>query len=154
MAHVAGSVLIARPAETVFDTVADERHEPRYNAAMVSAEKITDGPIGRGTKFAAAIRSGHRIVPMTTEFTEYDRPRKIGSRSVVMGMEIDGAVEFASEPGGTRMRWSWNIRPKGVMRFATPVIAAIGRRQERRIWNGLKRLLEGDALDGGEEAEG
>jgi hypothetical protein len=32
----------------VFDYVADQSNEPRYNPQMVRAQKITAGPVGRG----------------------------------------------------------------------------------------------------------
>jgi len=35
MTHIAGEVTIAAPAEDVFDMVADERNEPRYNPVRV-----------------------------------------------------------------------------------------------------------------------
>jgi hypothetical protein len=56
--------------------------------------------------------------------------------------EIHGALTFEPDPGGTRMRWSWELRPKGVFRLMGPVIAHLGRKQEARIWAGLKRYLE------------
>ena len=53
MAHIEGDIVIERPVDEVFDFVADERNEPRYNPRMLSAEKVTDGPIGEGTQFRA-----------------------------------------------------------------------------------------------------
>jgi hypothetical protein len=87
--------------EEVFDFVADERNEPRYNPRMLSAEKTSDGPIGIGT--------------------------------------------FESVPAGTRMRWSWEVRPRGALLVMAPFVGAIGRRQEQGIWCSLKRLLESGA---------
>ena len=51
-------------AEEVFDFVADERNEPRYNPKMRLAEKISDGPIGLGTRFRAQTVSMGRPVDM------------------------------------------------------------------------------------------
>ncbi len=53
MAHIEGEILIGRSVEDVFDFVADERNEPRYNPRMLRAEKISPGPIGAGTRFRA-----------------------------------------------------------------------------------------------------
>jgi carbon monoxide dehydrogenase subunit G len=39
MRTVTGRIEIARPVEEVFDFVADERNEPRYNKQMLSFEK-------------------------------------------------------------------------------------------------------------------
>ena len=51
MAPVEGEIIINRPVQEVFDFVADERNEPRYNPRMLSVEQISDGPIGAGTRF-------------------------------------------------------------------------------------------------------
>lgn len=48
MVRVRGSLDIARPVEEVFDFVADQRNEVRYNPAMTDSVKITDGRSGWG----------------------------------------------------------------------------------------------------------
>jgi hypothetical protein len=57
--------------------------------------------------------------------------------------EIDGTVTFEPDPVGTRLRWSWQLRPKGVLKILTPVMGWLGRRQEATTWALLKRHLEG-----------
>ena len=69
MAHVEGEIIIQRPVEQVFDFVADERNEPRYNRRMVRAEKVSPGPIGLGARFRAELETMGRTMPMTIEFT-------------------------------------------------------------------------------------
>lgn len=56
--------------------------------------------------------------------------------------DITGALTFAPDPDGTLMSWSWDLRPKGIMKLATPLFAAVGRRQEQRIWSSLEAHLE------------
>jgi uncharacterized protein YndB with AHSA1/START domain len=79
MARISGEVTIARPVEMVFDFVADERNEPKYNPDLLRSEMVTDGPIGVGTKFTAVHEARCRPIEMTIEVTEYDRPRRMGS---------------------------------------------------------------------------
>jgi hypothetical protein len=57
-------------------------------------------------------------------------------------METEGALTFEPVHGGIRMRWSWDVRPRGATRLMAPLVGAIGRRQEQEIWGSLKRLLE------------
>jgi hypothetical protein len=57
MVHMEGDLAINRPVEEVFDFVADERNEPSYNPRMLRAEKVSDGPIGLGTRFWAETSS-------------------------------------------------------------------------------------------------
>ena len=145
MARVEGKIIINWPVEKVFDFVADERNEPRYNPRMCDAEQISDGPIGLGTRFRTELETMGRKMPMIVEFTGYERPRRLASVTRSSMMETEGALTFESAPGGTRMRWSWDVRPRGALRLMAPLVGVIGRRQEQCVWGNLKGLLEAEA---------
>lgn len=149
MAQIEGEILIARPVEEVFDFVADERNEPSFNRQMSAAELLTPEPIGSASRFRVEMRMMRRTLDMTVEFTQFDRPRLLAStsRSVTRGgrgrpMVTAGRLTFEPVPEGTRMRWAWQVETPGPMKLFRPVIVWMGRRQERRIWGSLKRLLE------------
>jgi len=142
MVTVQGEIVIDRPREEVFDFVADEENEPRYNPQMRLAKKTSQGPIGVGTTFRAEMTRRGLVVPMTVEFTEFDRPRRFEERVHMEAMDLTGGMTFEPVDQRTRMTWSWNLEPHGVLRFLGPIVGTMGRRQERRIWTGLKRLLE------------
>jgi hypothetical protein len=142
MATVSGEILINKPVEQVFDYVADQRNEPSYNPRMLRSEKITDGPIGVGTRFGATARSGRRVVEMLIELTEYDRPRRLRSRTTMSSIDVDGGLTFAPLGTATRMSWDWEVSPRGPMRLLGPLVVLLGGRQEQRIWTGLKTQLE------------
>jgi uncharacterized protein YndB with AHSA1/START domain len=142
MVQVEGEIVINRPVEEVFDFVADERNEPRFNPHMRRAEKITEGPVGVGTRYRSELVSMGRTIKMDIEFTGYERPRRLASSTHMSSMDTQGALTFDPVPGGTRMRWWWELEPRGVLKLVSPVVAGMGRRQELRIWTGLKRLLE------------
>jgi hypothetical protein len=143
MGRVKGEILIHRPVELVFDYVADQRNEPIYNPRMLRSEKITDGPIGVGTRFRATARSGRRLAEMLIEITEYDRARRLGSRTTMSSVDVNGELVFVPVDGATRMSWSWEVSPKGPLRLLGPLVARLGRRQEKTIWTALKTQLEG-----------
>jgi hypothetical protein len=140
--HVEGNIDIARPVDEVFDFVADQRNEPLYNAQMTSSEKVTGGPIGVGTQFHATITNRGKPTDMVIEVTGFERPRHMESTSHLSTMDLDGGLTFEPVPGGTRMSWAWNVRPTGFLAWLRPLVGAIGSRNERRIWTGLKRHLE------------
>ena len=142
MARIEGEIIIERPLEEVFDFVADERNEPRYNPRMLHAEKLTAAPIGAGTSFRAEMKGRRRPVEMTVEFTEYERPRRLALTAHLSPMEIRGGLTFEPVPEGTRMRWQWTLEPRGLLKVLSPLIVRMGRRQEQTIWSNLKELLE------------
>ena len=142
MAHISGEIVINRPVEEVFDTVADERNEPRYNPGMLRAEKLSPEPVGLGSRFRAEMRTRSRRTMMTIEFTGYERPRRLASTTGLATLDIQGVLTFEPVPGGTRMRWSWDVAPRGLLKLMSPLVVRVGARQERAIWTGLKQLLE------------
>jgi hypothetical protein len=142
MVTIQGQTVIARPVEEVFDFVADERNEPKYNRRMIRAEKLTSGPVGLGTQWTATIAARGRPIDMTIDVTDYHRPHRLGSVTRMSTARIQGAVAFQRHPAGTRLRWSWDLQPHGVLRVLTPALGALGRRQEQQIWAGLKHYLE------------
>jgi hypothetical protein len=142
MPRVKGEIVIQRNVEEVFDFVSDQCNEPRYNPQMTFVEQVSGGPIGMGSQFRAEVRSGGRRVPMLIEFTAFERPGRLASRSTMSGMVIDGELTFEPVGNATLMRWSWNIEPSGALRLLAPLVAWMGRRQENAIWSGLKSCME------------
>lgn len=100
MAKIEGEILIGRPVAEVFDFVADQRNEPRYNPRMVRAEKVTHDPVNRGTVFRSAVRSMGRTVGMRIELTGYDRPSRLASRTTMRQGDMDGILAFEPVPAG------------------------------------------------------
>jgi hypothetical protein len=57
MTAITGTTSFRRPVEDVFGFLADPRNESKYNPIILDARKITDGPIGSGTKFVQRAKS-------------------------------------------------------------------------------------------------
>lgn len=142
MARIEGEILIHRPVDVVFDYVADQSNEPQYNPPMVRAEKITPGPVGKGTRFRSAVASRGRTAEMLIECTGYDRPMLLASTTTMRQADISYTLTFEHDGAGTWMRWAGQVRPKGAFRLLGPLITWLGIRQERRIWASLKTHLE------------
>jgi hypothetical protein len=109
---------------------------------MTRADKVTDRPIGVGTKFHSVITAVGGAADVTIEFTEFDRPRRIAETSHMSNMNIKGVLTFEPLPGATRMTWLWDLEPRGFYKILGPVIRRVGERQERRVWSGLKTVME------------
>jgi hypothetical protein len=140
MVHIVGEIVIDRRVEEVFGFVADERN--RYDPRVRRAEKLTAGPIGVGTRFRSETTSMGRPIEMVIEITAHERPHQLGSSTHLSSMDIHSTLSFEPVPGGTRMRWSSDLEPRGFLRLASPLVAWMGRRQARGIWAHLKRVLK------------
>ena len=60
MARIEGEIVIDRPGDVVFDYVADQSNEPRYNPHVVRAEKIRwAGREGNPVPLGGGIQGAH-----------------------------------------------------------------------------------------------
>jgi hypothetical protein len=110
MAQIEGEIVIERLVDEVFDFVADERHEPRFNARMVQVELLSDGPIGLGTRFRTELQTMGRTMPMMVEFAIFDEVAdalgcavEVRESSLRLGLELRAGVHLGH---------SWNADDK------------------------------------------
>src|SRR5687767_2706601 len=73
MTVIENSVQIDRPSEAVFDYLVDLCNELEWNPDVQSMERITDGPIGVGTKFLAKWKQSVLIEVECTRFEPHYR---------------------------------------------------------------------------------
>jgi len=73
MAVIQNTTLIERGPEEVFDYLVDLRNELEWNPGVESMEKLTDGPLGVGTKYLAKWKQSRLL---EVECTRFDRPRE------------------------------------------------------------------------------
>lgn len=139
MAVISNSTLINCSPEEAFDYFVDIRNELEWNSDAVSMEKLTDGPIGKGTLFRAKWKTSKHI---EVECVEYDRP--------VRWVHVNGgpvSVTFTArvEPVGddqTRLRVEFDARPRGLFRLVFPIFLVIMRRQEKANMVNARLALE------------
>jgi hypothetical protein len=132
-------VLVDRPAEEVFDFLADIRNEVAWNPRVLGIEKATTGPIGPGTTFEGRYRG---LEVLRTELTEYQRPRRLSFRSDGPRMRIAGTYVLAPAVGGTEIALEAELAPRGVFALIAPLMGPVIRRQNAAAAVRLRRALE------------
>lgn len=138
-AVIENSVEIVRSPEDVFDYLADQGNEVEWNPDCLRMDKLTEGPVGVGTKFRAKWKQGPEL---TTQCTRYERPRTWtyengGPISVVLTVTLE-----PTEAGGTRLTSRGEWTPHGWMRLAFPVFVRVMRRAEKGVMANSRRALE------------
>jgi hypothetical protein len=130
---------IQRSPDEVFDYCTDLGREPEWNPRTRRIEKLTEGPIGLGTRFEGEWIKGD---PMTIEFVRFQRPTTWASvgRSRQLLATSEGQV-FAT-PGGARLVLRMQLQPQGPLRFLMPMLGPIMRRREAGNLRAIKTALE------------
>lgn len=132
------SVLIRRSPEEVFDHLSDLRAELQWNPKCEVMEKITDGPVGQGTKYRAKWKSSPHV---EVEIVEYDRPRSWTAHN---GGPIEVTFTCRLEPveQGTLLHAEFEPRPHGWFRLIFPIFLLVIRREEKANMIHLRQALE------------
>jgi carbon monoxide dehydrogenase subunit G len=127
MAAIHNTTLIERAPEEVFDYLVELRNELEWNPGVESMEKLTDGPLGVGTKYLAKWKQSRLL---EVECTCFARPREW---VYVNGGPV--AVTFTArltpEGAGTRLTTTFDARPNGWFRLVFPIFLLLMRRQEQ-----------------------
>jgi hypothetical protein len=131
---------IARSPEDVFDYCSDPTNEPEWNVKMKGVEKVTDGPLGIGTRYRMEFVSGP---PVTSECVRLERPNvwELFGGSRVMRSGWRGRV--LPSPAGAHLVLRMEIELRGLLALATPVLRRRMRPELDRDIATIKATLEG-----------
>jgi hypothetical protein len=138
MPVIENSVLISRPVKVAFDYLSDHGHELEWNPKCQRMERLTDGPVGVGTRWRAKWRSSPEV---ELEILQYDPPQ---SWTVHNGGPIEvtltGRLETTAE--GTLFRATFGPVPHGWFRLVFPLFLILIRREERANMQLLRAAVE------------
>jgi hypothetical protein len=130
---------IRRSARDVFDYCTDMSREPEWNPRTRYVQKLTDGPVGLGTRYRAAWMKGD---PMVVEYVTFDRPTRWAAvgRSRRLDTRSEGRV--APTEDGVRLVIRMELLPRGLLAFLLPLLGRVMRRREQRNVAAIKAALE------------
>ncbi len=112
-------------AEIAFDLMADPRNELEWNSGVSEAELMSEGPIGKGSRFRIKDTRGEHEVEITT----YHRPNRLGFLVKDKSMNVDIDFDIEHDGKATTMVGKFNADGSGWMRFMLPVLIPLIRRQ-------------------------
>jgi hypothetical protein len=142
MAVIENSVQIDRSPEEVFDYLVDLRNELEWNPDVQSMVKITDDPIGVGTKFLAKWKQSKLI---EVECIGFERPYRW---SYSNGGPLTVVFDITLTPHGnaTLLASRFDVRPRGLMQLFFPIVLRQLKRAEKQNMAHIKNTLEKRAV--------
>jgi len=135
------SIVIDSPIADVFAFVTDQRNTPRWQSGVVEVQRLTDGPIGVGTRHAFVRNFLGRRMEGRNEFIAYEANRHVTFRTI-SGPPLEASYLFEPVGPGTRLTSRVQFQSTGLSRLFEPVIAAGLRREMKAAFPALKALLE------------
>jgi uncharacterized membrane protein len=142
MIQVKDSIIINRPIEEVFAFVADQTNGPQWQDGLLEVRRITDGPIGVGTRHTAARKFLGRRLELTNEYIEYEPNKQVTFKGESGSMRFESSYLTESTTHGTRLTSQMQMEQGGLFGLAEPMIAKSLKRDFAANFRTLKALLE------------
>ena len=143
MAKIEASVVIDKPAETVWKFVSDFSNYPRIDPDILEFKQTSMGPIAVGSTFEANRKKEGKASFRTVE---YDPIRKL-SVEVTSPRMMEGTKEslIIEDIGGkTKLTHVWDLRLGGAYRLMGPFVARSVRKLAATQISNVKRILESE----------
>jgi polyketide cyclase/dehydrase/lipid transport protein len=137
---VEAEVDISRPPEEVFDYCSDPGREPEWNPMMKTSKKITDGPLGVGSRYATEFVKGP---PMVMECVGYERPAAWSLVGRSSALQAGGGGRVLPAADGSHLIMRMELEPRGLLRLAAPLLRRRMKPMLERDLANIKSVLEG-----------
>ena len=134
-----GEVVITKPADAIFDYLADMRNEPEWLPGASEVALTSDGPVTLHSTFVGKYARAGQV---RCEITEHERPARLTIHGEAAGMTFDDAISLTPVACGTRLEAVMRTTPKGFFRLVAPVMGRVIDKQFQSNWEKLRSVLE------------
>lgn len=115
MADFRSNAIIKESLDVVFAYFANMSYAPEYMYKVEEVEKLTNGPIGVGTKYKETRSVRGKSIVAEIEYLSYKEKESFTRRSVSNGLAIDYHYDFSEIPEGTQVEMKVDVLVKGLM---------------------------------------
>jgi uncharacterized protein YndB with AHSA1/START domain len=142
MPHAEHTITIARPAQEIFDYLADGTHNPEWRAGVLEIER-TSADTGESAAYRQVLSGpGGRRIEGDYRITAFDPPGRLEFQVTAGPARPTGVFELSEQDSqSTRVRFALDLTPAGLMKLMSAMITRTMRREVAQLDN-LKTILE------------
>ena len=146
--ELSASVDVDRPADDVWQVVADYSRDPEWRQGVATMAPSTVGPVVLGTTTAEELRMAGRTWDNTGVVTSVDAGRRFTWRTT-SGVPASGSRTVGPRPGGgSRVELTVTVTADGVLRLLRPLLTPLMRRGLAADAARLRDLVEREPARG------
>jgi uncharacterized protein YndB with AHSA1/START domain len=146
MIKVENNIVIQRPIEKVFAFLADQTNAPRWQSGLLEVQRITEGPLGVGTRHTAVRKFMGKRLEATNEYIVYEPNKEITFKGIAGSADFQHSYLTEPTATGTKVTSRMEMEPKGLFGLAEPLIARSLKREFAASAGELKELLESQVV--------
>lgn len=127
--------------DEAFAYLSDFSTSAEWDPGVLEAERVGYGAVGEGTEFRLVAQFLGKETPLTYRVVEYEPPRAVtfvGENATVISND---RITFETTPSGTLVTYDADLRLKGILRLADPLLALAFNRVGQRALAGLRTAL-------------
>ena len=142
MAHAENETTINRSPEDVYAFLADGLNNPAWRSGVQDITLKSGKPGDLGAVYSQTLTGpGGRPIVGDYEITAAEPGKHLGFQVVAGPARPAGAYLLSEAPGGTTVRFTLDLQPKGLMKLVGPVIVRTMNAEVAQLTN-LKNVLE------------
>jgi regulator of replication initiation timing len=144
MADFRSSAMIERPVHEVFDYMTDfEKNASELLPNVVKVEKITEGPVGEGTKFLETRNIRGKEATSEIEVIKFERNKAYSVKSESNGLVVIYHYVFHEIEEGTQVEFEAEIQTTGLfMKLTKPMLVKMIKQEDGDQLKYLKEEME------------
>jgi uncharacterized protein YndB with AHSA1/START domain len=142
MVQFENSTTIDRPVEDVFAYVADVANDPAWHTDVVEGRKVSDGPIGIGSRLQIRIKPFMGVSEGIEEVFGYEPNRLYQVRAEMGPMRSTLTCRFEPVDGRTRFARRVEIQTSGPLSLLMTLMRPMMARRNAGFVANLRRVLE------------
>lgn len=141
----ADKLIIRRPLQEVFDFASNLANAPQIMDNIMKTEKLTEGPIGVGTKFKETRGIRGREADAIIEIIQFNPPESYSVRSEANGLIVTYHYSFKEVENGTEVEFQCIVKTSGIVMAVTKsLIVKILKQEDADHLKNLRRVLENE----------
>jgi uncharacterized protein YndB with AHSA1/START domain len=136
------SEFIPRPPQEVFDFISASENAPKVVPSVTSMVKLTEGPVGIGTRYRETRLMKGEEHQTELEIVEYEPVQKYAMKNETHGIETVYWYTFHPEENGTRVDLVCEVKGSGAKKLIVPVVVSVLKKEDGDHLKRLKQALE------------
>lgn len=141
MAHYRTTVHSGLDVDEAFAYLADFTHSAEWDPGVVEAQRLTEAPVGLGTRFRVVALSLGRRIPLEYQVTAYEPAKRVELTAESAMIRSFDRITFTAMGTGTNVTYDADLQGRGPFRLGDPLLALVFRRIGNRARAGLQESL-------------
>lgn len=133
---------IACSPQQLFELITDTKRAPELVPAVTQMEKVTEGPVGVGTRYRETRVINGRPQTSELEIVRYDPPNGYAMRNITSSIETVYDYRLDPEEQGVRVTLKATVSGSGLKALMTPLVALILKREDGDHLERVKAVAE------------